>query len=42
LLSRLSVSNAGELKPFETVIHVKVAKGVPVASELVAIRKSPM
>jgi hypothetical protein len=41
LLSRLSVSNAGELKPFETVIHVKVAKGVPVGSELIALRKGP-
>jgi hypothetical protein len=41
LLLRLSVSNPGELKPFETVIHVKVAKGVPVGSELVALRKGP-
>lgn len=41
LLARLSVSNSGELKPFETVIHVKVAKGVPVGSELVALRKGP-
>jgi len=29
LLLRLSVSNSGELKPFEAVIRVKVAKGVP-------------
>jgi hypothetical protein len=41
LLLRLSVSNSGELKPFEAVIHVKVAKGVPVGSELVALRKGP-
>lgn len=41
LLLRLSVSNSGELKPFETVIRVKVAKGVPVGSELVALRKGP-
>src|SRR2546429_2768247 len=41
LLLRLSVSNSGELKPFEAVIRVKVAKGVPVSSELVALRKSP-
>ena len=41
LLLRLSVSNSGELKPFEAVIHVKVAKGVPVSSELVALRKGP-
>jgi hypothetical protein len=39
LLLRLSVSNSGELKPFEAVIRVKVAKGVPVGSELVALRK---
>ena len=41
LLLRLSVSNSGELKPFEAVIRVKVAKGVPVSSELVALRKGP-
>jgi hypothetical protein len=40
LLLRLSVSNSGELKPFESVIRVKVAKGVPVESELIALRKS--
>ncbi len=41
LLLRLSVSNSGELKPFEAVIRVKVARGVPVGSELVALRKGP-
>lgn len=41
LLLRLSVSNSGELKPFEAVIHVKVTRGVPVGSELVALRKEP-
>jgi hypothetical protein len=41
LLLRLSVSNSGELKPFEAVIHVKVARGVPVGTELVALRKGP-
>lgn len=40
LLLRLSVSQNGELKPFESVIHVKVARGVPVETELVAIRKT--
>ncbi|MHB8503665.1 MAG: hypothetical protein ACYDCG_12930 [Candidatus Acidiferrales bacterium] len=40
LLLRLSVSQAGELKPFEAVIRVKVARGVPVETELVAIRKT--
>ena len=41
LLLRLSVSNSGELKPFEAVIRVKVTKGVPVGSELVALRRGP-
>ncbi len=40
LLLRLSVSQNGELKPFEAVLHVRVARGVPVETELVAIRKS--
>jgi hypothetical protein len=40
LLLRLSVSQNGELKPFESVIRVRVARGVPVATELVAIRKT--
>ncbi len=39
LLLRLSVSNSGELKPFEAVIRVKVARGVPVGTALVALRK---
>src|SRR5438046_7962894 len=42
LLLRLSVSNSGELKPFEAVIRVKVAKGVPVGSEIIALRKGPV
>jgi hypothetical protein len=41
LLLRLSVSNSGELKPFEAVIRVRVARGVPVGTELVALRKGP-
>jgi hypothetical protein len=40
LLLRLSVSPDGELKPFEAVIRAKVARGVPVETELVAIRKT--
>jgi len=40
LLLRLSVSQDGELKPFEAVIRVRVAGGVPVETELVAIRKT--
>jgi len=41
LLRALGVSNGGKLKPFEAVIHVKVVRGVPVSSELVALHKSP-
>ena len=39
LLLRLSVSENGAIKPFEVVLHVKVVRGVPVARELVALRK---
>jgi len=39
LLLRLSISENGEMKPFEAVIHVRVARGVPVATELAAIRR---
>jgi hypothetical protein len=38
LLERLHVSKASELKPFEALVHVKIAHGVPVATELVAVR----
>jgi len=37
LLHRLNVTKPGELKPFEAVIHVKVARGVPVESSIVAL-----
>jgi hypothetical protein len=40
LLRRLSVSRPEELKPFEGVIRVKVARGVPVGMELVSLRKN--
>jgi hypothetical protein len=40
LLLRLSVSKIGDLTPFEAVLRVKVARGVPVGAELVALRKS--
>jgi hypothetical protein len=39
LLLRLSVSDHGEMKPFEAVLRVRVARGVPVGSEIVALRK---
>jgi hypothetical protein len=39
LLTRLTGSKTGGLTPFEAVIRVKVARGVPVEAGLVAIRK---
>jgi hypothetical protein len=39
LLKGLAVSSPSQLKPFEAVIHVKVVRGVPVSSELVALHK---
>lgn len=38
LLKRMNVTQPSELRPFEAVIHVKVARGVPVESSLVALR----
>ena len=38
LLARLRVPPSGEVKPFEVVLHVKVARGVPIESEIVAVR----
>ena len=38
LLPRLQVSGTGELKPFEAVLRVKVTRGVPVESNIVALR----
>jgi hypothetical protein len=38
LLLRLPVSETGQLKAFEAVIRVKVIRGVPVGTELVALR----
>lgn len=40
LLSRLSVSKPEDLQPFDALLRVKVAKGVPVGSELLAIGKA--
>ena len=40
LLRRLGVSKAGEMRPFEALLHVKVKHGVPVISDLVAVRKA--
>jgi len=38
LLGRLSVSQTGEMKPFEALLRVKVTRGVPVESTIVALR----
>ena len=42
LLHRLGVATNADLKPFEAVLRVKVTRGVPVAMELVALRKIPL
>jgi hypothetical protein len=39
LLRRLGVSRAGEIKPFEALLKVKVTHGVPVITDIVAVRK---
>ena len=39
LLARLSLTKTGDLKPFEALLRVKIARGVPVETELVAVRK---
>jgi hypothetical protein len=41
LLPRLKLSSTGELEPFEAVLRVKVTRGVPVESEIVAMRRRP-
>jgi hypothetical protein len=38
LLQRLSVSTPGDLKPFEALLRVKVTHGVPVKTDLLAVR----
>ena len=38
LLKKMNVNQPNELKPFEAVIQVKVARGVPVESSVVALR----
>jgi hypothetical protein len=38
LLRRLNVSKASDLKPFEALLHVKIAHGVPVMTDLLAVR----
>jgi hypothetical protein len=38
LLQRLKVSKPDDIKPFEALLHVKIAHGVPVATELISVR----
>jgi len=38
LLQKLKVSKASDLKPFEALLHVKIAHGVPVMTDLVSVR----
>ncbi|MGD0507990.1 MAG: hypothetical protein ABSA27_09345 [Terriglobales bacterium] len=38
LLHAIPSSGAGPIRPFEALVRVKIARGVPVASELVAVR----
>src|ERR1017187_5880313 len=38
LLQRLRVSKASDLKPFEALLHVRIAHGVPVMTDLVSVR----
>ena len=38
LLQRLKVSKDSDLKPFEALLHVKIAHGVPVMTDLVSVR----
>lgn len=40
LLNRLGASSPGDVKPFEAVVRVKIALGVPVGMELAAVRKA--
>jgi len=39
LLQRLGVSKTGEIKPFEALLRVKVTHGVPVMTDLIAVRR---
>ncbi len=40
LLSRLGTSRSAEVQPFEAVLRTKVTRGVPVETQLVALRKT--
>jgi hypothetical protein len=38
LLRAIPGASSGTIKPFEALVRVKIARGVPVESELVAVR----
>ncbi|MGA7751407.1 MAG: hypothetical protein WCB05_01200 [Candidatus Sulfotelmatobacter sp.] len=38
LLGRLNVSKPSDLKPFEALLHVRIAHGVPVMTDLISVR----
>jgi hypothetical protein len=38
LLRAIPGSSAGAIRPFEALVRVKIARGVPVGTELVAVR----
>jgi len=38
LLARLNVKRASEMRPFEALLHIKIARGVPVGADLLAVR----
>jgi len=38
LLKRLRVAKPSDLKPFEALLHVKIAHGVPVMTDLISVR----
>ena len=39
LACHMQISKTGEIKPFEALLRVKVTHGVPVITDLVAVRK---
>ena len=39
LLSQLTLNKMGEVNPFEALVRIKIARGVPVESELIAVRQ---
>jgi hypothetical protein len=41
LLARLGVQKPEQLKPFEALLHIKIARGVPVETKLLAVRTRP-